>query len=274
MRMMFSTPAVMGVINLSRRSFYSPTPDFSDALTTALEMVSHGAAIIDVGAIATNPQVDIRHDTPSIQEEIDLVVPFIEALSKQSAVSISVDTSRAASMRAAVDAGATMINDQCALMEENALETAVKCQVPVCLMHHFNPARMAGSTSPAILLNEIKTDLKKYTDRCMQAGLLQKNIIVDPGFGGGHFGKNADENFYLLSHLDAIIELGFPVLVGLSRKSLFESIAADPKDRLFASVAGATIAAMQGAAILRVHDVKATAHAMCVVKKVRELKDV
>lgn len=273
MHMKFSVPAVMGVINLSRRSFYSPTPDFSDALTTALEMVSHGAAIIDVGAVATNPQVDIHHDIPSIQEEIDSIIPFVEALSKQSAVCISVDTSRAAVMRAAVDAGATMINDQRALTEENALETAVKCQVPVCLMHYFNPARIAGSTSNATLLDQITMDLKKYVARCLQAGMLEKNIIIDPGFGGGHFGKNADENFYLLSYLDAIVELGFPVLVGLSRKSLFEFIATDAKDRLLASVAGATIAAMHGAAILRVHDVKATVHAMHVVKKVRELRD-
>lgn len=256
---------VMGVINLTSHSFYQGTPAFSDALFKAEMMVKAGAALIDVGAIATNPFINVN-DIPSEQTELDLILPFVDALSKRVDTIISVDTSRAAVMTAAVNAGANMINDQRALTEENALKTAVKLSVPVCLMHHFNPTRTPGDCSPADLLSHIKNDLQKYSERCLSAGMSRNHIILDPGFGGGHFGKNAAENFYVLAHLKEIVTLGFPVLVGLSRKSLFADIQADVNNRLSASIAAATIAAMNGAAIVRVHDVQETVDAMRVIE--------
>ncbi len=264
---------VMGVINLSPHSFYNSLPDFSDALKKAEEMMLQGALIIDVGAVATNPTVKMDSDIPSVQQELDMVIPFVEALSKKINVTISVDTSSAVVMASAVNAGAQMINDQCALTRENALKTAVKLQVPVCLMHHFNPARKPGSSTCVELLAQIKNDLQNDISRCLEAGMLREHIIIDPGFGGGHFGKSLDENFYLLAHLKTIGDLGFPVLVGLSRKSMFAEIQSEIKDRLPASIAGAVIAAMQGASIIRVHDVKETVDAMKVIQKMCELTD-
>ena len=258
----------MGIINVSPDSFYQASPNFSDALNKAIAMVAEGAAIIDVGAVATNPKINIDSSMPSVQQELDAVIPFVEALAKKSDVMISVDTSRAIVMIAAVKAGAHMINDQRALNEEGALETAVKLNVSVCLMHHFNPVRQVGSSTHEALIRQIKSDLQNDISRCLLAGMKKENIIIDPGFGGGHFGKNADENFYLLAHLKTLVDLSFPVLVGFSRKSMFAEIQSKVEDRLHASIAAATIAAMQGASIVRVHDVKATVDAMQVVERI------
>ena len=261
-------PAVMGIINLSPDSFYLATPHSDDALKKAETMALQGAAIIDVGAVATNPTIHLSAAI-SVQAELDKVIPFIEKLSRRVDVMISVDTSRAEVMRAAIHAGAHMINDQCALHTENALETVAALHVPVCLMHHFHPVRTPNASSPDMLLTQIHHDLLQETHRCMAAGILRDNIIIDPGFGGGYFGKSADENFFILNKLRVLVELGFPVLVGVSRKSMFTEIQSQVSDRLYASVAAATIAAMQGAAILRVHDVQATVDAMQVVKKIQ-----
>lgn len=258
-------PIVMGVINLSAQSFYQSLPNYSDALKKAEEMHLTGAGIIDIGAVATNPKINLNLDIPSAQQELDLLIPFIEALTKKINIKISVDTTRAIVMEESVKAGAKFINDQRALTEENALKTAVKLNVPVCLMHHFNPLRQPGSSTHAELLTQIKNDLQNYALRCLSGGMQKENIILDPGFGGGSFGKNAAENFYLLKHLNEIVALGFPVLVGLSRKSMFAEIAEKVEDRLHASIAAATVAAMQGASIIRVHDVRETVEAMKVV---------
>lgn len=261
-------PSVMGIINLSPDSFYQASPTFSDALKKSIEMVSEGADMIDVGAVATNPKIN-QHAKISVQQELDLVIPFVEALSKEIKVMISVDTSRAEVMEAAVKAGAHMINDQCALHGENALAVVARLQVPVCLMHHFNPARQPDSSTCAALLMQIKQDLQKEIERCMTAGIKKENIVIDPGFGGGHFGKSADENFYLLAHLETFVDLSFPVLVGLSRKMMFAEIRPAPEDRLFASIAGAVIAAQKGAFIIRTHDVRETVDAMWVARKTK-----
>ncbi|OGT33591.1 MAG: dihydropteroate synthase [Gammaproteobacteria bacterium RIFCSPHIGHO2_02_FULL_39_13] len=264
------TPTVMGVINLSAHSFYQALPHYSDALKKAEQMVCDGAGIIDVGAIATNPFVNLETDTPSLQQELDLVIPFIELLSKKINITISVDTYRADVMREAIASGAHMINDQHALTEENALKTAVKLAVPVCLMHYFHVPRKQDNTLPVNGLTQIIHELQNHISRCLSAGIKKENIIIDPGFGGGHFGKTADENFYLLANLKEIIDLGFPVLVGLSRKIMFAEIQTKIEDRLYASIAAAVIAALQGASIIRVHDVKETVDAMRVVARIKE----
>lgn len=264
-------PCIMGVINLSPQSFYHATPNYDDALKLAEQMILDGADIVDIGAIATNPKINIQSDIPSQQAELDILIPFIELLSSNFNIKISVDTFRARVMQEAIHAGAHMINDQRALTEAHALETAVKLNVPVCLMHHFHPTRIPGSSTKENLLSQIIFDLKKYTERCLMAGMKKENIILDPGFGGGSYGKNTDENFYLLSQLEKITELGFPILVGLSRKSfLGELINADIENRLYVSIAAAVIAVQKGASIVRVHDVKATADAIKIVEKIME----
>lgn len=270
-------PSVMGVINLSARSFYQALPNYSNALKKAEQMVCDGAGIIDVGAVATNPFVNLETDTPSLQQELELVIPFIELLSKKINIPISVDTYRADVMREAVKAGAHMINDQQALTEENALKTAVKLAVPVCLMHGMTLGAVAkdGATSvepTECILQKVKNDLQHSISRCLLAGIKKENIIIDPGFGGGHFGKTPNENFYVLSHLKSLTELGFPILVGLSRKSMFARIREKVEDRLIVSVAAAVIAAMQGVSIIRAHDVKETVDAMRVVEQVRAVQ--
>jgi dihydropteroate synthase len=265
---------IMGIINLSPQSFYHATPNYDDALRLAEQMSQDGADILDIGAIATNPKIAIESDIPSVQSELDIVIPFVEKLSKNIDTKMSVDTFRTEVMRESISAGAHMINDQRALTQDYALETAVKLNVPVCLMHHFNPPRIAGSSSKENLLSQIILDLKKYADRCLSAGMSKDNIILDPGFGGGSFGKNAEENFYLLSQLEKITALDFPVLVGFSRKSfLGELINADSENRLYASITAAAIAVQKGVSIVRVHDVKATKDALSVVKKLVDIQD-
>lgn len=262
-------PSIMGIINLSAHSFYQGSTNYSDALKIAEKMAFDGAEIVDVGAVATNPAINIESDIPSVQQELNSVIPFIEALRKKINVKISVDTSRAIVMEESIKAGAQFINDQRALTDDNTLNTVVQLNVPVCLMHHFNPVRKPSDLTCAELLTKIKNDLQNYVSRCLNAGIKREHIILDPGFGGGHFGKTANENFYLLQHLKTFVDLGFPLLVGLSRKSMFADIAPKVEDRLYASIAGAIIAAMQGASIIRVHDVKETVDAIRVVDMIR-----
>ncbi|MCX7120996.1 MAG: dihydropteroate synthase [Gammaproteobacteria bacterium] len=260
--------SIMGIINLSPDSFFQSL-NYSNALKKAEQMAIDGASIIDVGAIATNPKINLESQTPTEQAELDLLIPFIEQLSKKIDITISVDTCRAQVMYESVNAGAKMINDQRALTEENALSTAVALNVPVCLMHW-----MGVNTDPRPLipdhnqlLEKIKFDLQNHAQRCLFAGLKKENIIIDPGFGGGNFGKSPDENFYLLAHLKELTDLEFPILVGLSRKSMFSGIQAKAEDRLSASIAAAVIAAQNGASIIRVHDVRETVDAMKVLTR-------
>lgn len=258
-------PVIMGIINLSSHSFHNVFT-FDQALKKAEQMQKDGANYIDVGAIATNPTINITTDIPSEQQECDLLIPFVEKIARNIDIKISVDTFRATVMHACVQAGAQMINDQHALTEPDALETAIQCDVPVCLMHC---ARAQKRESPEALLQEVFDDLKKYADGCLKAGMKKENIIVDPGFGGGNFNKTPDENFYLLAHLEKFTALGFPVLVGLSRKSFFGALLNKPVvERLSASLAGALIAAQKGAAILRVHDVAETRDVLRVWEKI------
>lgn len=260
-------PCVMGVINCSPTSFFQALPQLSDALKMAESMMAQGALMIDVGAVATNPRVDLQLGRPTEQEECDRVVPVIEAIARECDVLISIDTSSPMVMKAAVSAGASIINDQRALRETGALEMAVELAVPVCLMHHFNPQRAPESSTKLALLSQVMNDLQADIRRCLDAGIERDRLIIDPGFGGGHFGKSADENFYLLSQLHHLKTLDMPILVGLSRKSMFgDLLNLSLENRLNASVTGAVIAAMQGADIVRVHDVKETVEAMTIVR--------
>lgn len=271
-------PTVMGIINLSPLSFYQPSVSMADALEKALRMVDEGADILDIGAVATNPAISTSQSllddretralaSVSIQTELDMIIPLIEALKQRVDITLSVDTSNAIVMEEAIKAGAQFINDQRALSEKNTLETVIKYSVSVCLMHHFQPIRKPNSCTREELLTQIIEDCIKNIERCLSAGMQSKNIIIDPGFGGGSFGKSCEENFYLLAHLERFVAIGYPVLVGVSRKSMFgELLNKPPEERLSASISAAVIAAEKGAAIIRVHDVKETVDAMKVLK--------
>ena len=264
------TPILMGIINLSPNSFYNACHSLDEALHLAERMVQEGADILDIGAEATNPLVELN---PNHSFEIERLVPVITAIKQRFDVAISVDTSWPEVMQAVVEAGASMINDQRALKMPGALEAAVKLQVPVCLMHGFYPQRIAASTSSQELLAQIKHDFLAWIEDYQAAGLKAENIILDPGFGGGHYGKNTAENFYLLNHLNEFVDLGYPILAGWSRKSMLgEILNKPPEDRLFASVAVSVILAQKNVRLIRTHDIGATADALKVVREALRLQ--
>ncbi len=261
-------PLVMGVINMSPNSFYQPCLSLSEGLAQAEQMIAEGADILDIGGEATNPQVDILAEAPAIAAEIERVVPLIKTVKQRHPqVLLSVDTSNAAVMRASIDAGVDMINDQRALRRDGALEVVANSDVSVCLMHFFMPQREPQSNSNEAMLKDICRDLGQWAQRCIDAGIARERIVLDPGFGGGNFGKDTQENFYLLKHMDAIQNLGFPLLVGWSRKSMIGEVlgGVSSDQRLYGSISAATLAAQKGAAILRVHDVAPTVDAVKVV---------
>lgn len=263
----FKKPAIMGIINRSPDSFYQPYVHLDAALYAAEKMIRAGVDMIDVGAVASNPDVNFDHEV-AVEEEIERVVLFVQAIAKRFDVLISVDTSHPKVMQAAVYAGAEMINDQHTLRLGNALQVVKELAVPVCLMHHFSPKRIPRSTSLQTLLMIIKKDLNDAVQRCLVHGISPDRIIIDPGFGGGNFGKDTEENFYLLSRFSEFTQLGFPVLVGWSRKSMIgDVLRVKPEKRLFGSISAAVIAAILGAAIIRVHDVPETIDAVRVAQK-------
>ncbi len=263
----WNRPLIMGVINLSPNSFYQPVANLEQALFLAEAMVKGGAAILDVGGEATNPSVDLLRDKPELQIEIDRVVPVIEAIKQRFEVLVSVDTSEVEVMRASVKAGVDLVNDQRTLKNPGVLDFIIESELPVCLMHFFDPIRKPESGSKLELLEEIVEDFRLLVANYQQAGLASDRIILDPGFGGGHYGKSTDENYYLLKNLARFDELSCPVLIGWSRKSMLgDTLDAVSEDRLYGGIAAAVLAAINGAAIIRTHDVKATSDAMKVLE--------
>lgn len=254
--------AVMGILNV--------TPDsFSDggkyraldaALYRAEQMVSEGAAWIDVGGESTRPgAADV-----TVDEELDRVVPVIAALKERFAVKISVDTSKAAVMTAAVAAGAAMINDVRALREPGALAAAAATSADVCLMHMAGqPRTMQAAPSYANVVDDVKLFLQQRMQDCIAAGISHERLWLDPGFG---FGKTVEHNYQLLANLQQFRSLGAPLLIGVSRKSMLGAVTGrESSERLAASISAATIAMLLGGQIIRVHDVAATVDAMKVV---------
>jgi len=264
----------MGVVNRSADSFYSSSAGLSEAVDTAAEMVAAGVDILDIGGEATNPQVDIRNG-PNLQKELDLVVPTIDAFKQRFDVLLSVDSSKPAVMQASIQAGADIINDQHALEAEGALQVVAESDVSVCLMH-FPVGRQPGSGSAEELLQTIRADLMKVVGQCRSHGIADERIILDPGFGQGHFAKNLEENCYLMAHLDKLVDLGFPVLVGWSRKSMIGEILGglQASQRLIGSVAAALYAVEKGASIIRVHDVNETVQAIKVCQTIKGFENV
>lgn len=253
---------VMGVINRSADSFYNVSSSIDTAIDAAAAMVAAGAAIVDIGAEATNPSTE-NAPAMAAEYECELLIPTIEALRSRFKITLSVDTSCVAVMKEAITVGADMINDQRALAAVGAKELVAQHNIPVCLMH-FPEGRPADDCSPQDLLQGVIDDLTGATRQCIDAGIAVDNIIWDPGFGSGRYGKSFSENYYLLAQLAELAKHGFPVLVGWSRKSMLTEILGDvpPAERLFASLSAALYAHQQGARILRVHDVKATVDAL------------
>ena len=259
-------PRVMGILNL--------TPDsFSDggrflardaALRHATQMVGQGAALIDIGGESTRPGAR----PVSVEQELERVVPVIEALAVEIAVPISVDTLKPAVMREAAAAGAGLINDVMALQAPGAIETVAELKIPVCLMHmQGEPRTMQKEPHYHDVVAEVGAFLAERVAACEAGGIRRDRLLIDPGFG---FGKRLEHNLSLLKHLQGLDSLGLPLLVGISRKSMIGSLLGEvPVDqRVIGSVAAAVIAVMQGAAIIRAHDVGQTVEALKIASAV------
>jgi dihydropteroate synthase len=265
-QLMLNRPHVMGIVNVTPDSF-SDGGDYASteqAVAHALELVAQGADILDIGGESTRPGA-----TPvGLDEELERVIPVIEELSTLSNVPLSIDTYKPAVMRAAIKAGADIVNDVRALQEDGALEVVAGSDAGVCLMHmQGSPQTMQQNPQYADVVAEVIDFLRARSAVARQAGIESKRIVLDPGFG---FGKRTAHNIALIQNLEKIAGLGFPLLVGLSRKSVLGKIieADDVNARLYASLAASVISAMKGAHIIRVHDVRATVDALKVVAAV------
>lgn len=263
-RISLDSAIVMGILNVTPDSFSDggSFTDIDSALFQAEKMLSDGAMIIDVGGESTRPGAK----SVSASEELDRVIPIIEKLNQELDVVISIDTSKAIIMTAAAQAGAGMINDVMALQGEGALSAAQGTGLPVCLMHmKGKPRTMQMNPEYHDVVLDVKDFLSQRVEQCLQSGISKEQIIIDPGFG---FGKTLAHNISLFKHLEEFKALGFPVLVGASRKSMLGQITGkEVDDRLAGSIALATLlvakmAALNGAVILRVHDVTETVDAI------------
>ncbi len=254
---------VMGIVNVTPDSFSDGgrynTVD--QALERARDMVDKGAAFVDIGGESTRPGAD----PVSEQEELDRVCPVVEAVARQLDVTISVDTSTPAVILESARLGAGLINDVRALQREGALEAAVASGLPICLMHMKGaPGTMQDSPEYRHVARDVATFLMDRVRECEAAGIESEKIMLDPGFG---FGKTLDHNLQLLAALEQMKVLGYPLLVGVSRKTMLGHVTGrDVADRLPASLAVATIAALKGASVVRVHDVWETVDAVKVVE--------
>ena len=251
---------VMGIVNVTPDSFSDGGAHDSAAaaIAHALKLVEEGADVLDIGGESTRPGAG---EVP-VEEELRRVIPVIEALAAQVTVPISIDTSKPEVMRAAVAAGAGMINDVYALRREGALDAASELGVPVVLMHMLGePRAMQAAPQYDDVVGEVHRFLAERIFACEMAGIDKKKLIVDPGFG---FGKTAQHNLQLLAQLRRFTELDVPVLAGLSRKRTIGDLTGRdvPAERVHGSVAAHVIAAQNGAKLVRVHDVAATVDAL------------
>lgn len=263
-----SSPQVMGILNVTPDSFSDggAYTQLDRALARAEQMVSAGAAIIDIGGESTRPGAK----AVTLQQELDRVLPVIEAVSQRLDAPVSIDTSKPTVMKDAVASGACLVNDVNALRAEGAVEMAAVLGVPVCLMHmQGEPRTMQHAPYYNDVVDDVSNFLLQRAHACEAAGIAKSQIVIDPGFG---FGKNHQHNLTLLKQLEQLCGLGYPLLAGISRKSMIGSLLGDrPADqRLYGSVAAAVIAALKGARLLRVHDVAETVDAVKIVSAVLE----
>lgn len=253
-------PRVMGIVNVTPDSFSDggAHATLEAAVAHGLQLADEGAAVLDIGGESTRPGAD---EVP-VEEELRRTIPVIEALARRVAIPISIDTSKPQVMRAAVAAGAGMINDVYGLRREGALDAAAELGVPVVLMHmQGEPRGMQAAPQYDDVVGEVHRFLAERIFAAEMAGIARKRIVVDPGFG---FGKTAQHNLQLLAQLQRFTELGVPVLAGLSRKKTIGELTGrdDPRERVFGSLAAHLVAAQNGALLLRVHDVAATVDAL------------
>jgi dihydropteroate synthase len=267
-RLELDHPRVCGILNLTDDSFSGDglAGDVGAAVDRGVTMVEQGAALLDVGAESTRPGAEPVPDA----DELARVLPVIEALARRVDVPISIDTSKPDVMRAAVGAGAGLINDVYALRCEGALEAAATLKVPVCLMHmQGEPRTMQEDPHYDDVVGEVHRFLAERVFACEMAGIDKRRVLVDPGFG---FGKTLDHNLALLRGLERFRDLAAGVFVGLSRKAMIGTLTGRGSgvERAAGSAAAALVAAQRGATIVRVHDVAATVDALVVWQAVHE----
>jgi len=260
---------VMGVINVTPDSFSDGgrfrNPD--RALAHARRLVDDGAHLLDVGGESTRPGAE----PVSAEQEIRRVIPVIEAIRAELEVPVSIDTMKPEVMRQAVAAGAGLINDVNGLRDPGALATAAALEVPVCIMHmQGQPRTMQQAPEYTDVVEALLMFFRERVRACVDAGIDERNLVLDPGFG---FGKTLNHNLALLAGLDRFREFGLPILAGLSRKSMLGKLTGrkQPGDRTAASVAAAVLAIERGADIVRVHDVAETVDAVKLVEALRQV---
>jgi len=276
MDFILSSPQIMAVLNTTPDSFsdggelygHGHRLDLSLILARVESFLQQGASIVDVGGESTRPGAE----PVSVEEELERVIPVVEAISKRFDVAISVDTSTPAVMTESAKVGASLINDVRALGRPGALEAAAETGLPVCLMHMSGePGSMQDNPQYDDVVQEVSDFLLMRVEQCVQSDIDAGQILIDPGFG---FGKTLTHNLTLFRHLDQLVTLGFPLIVGVSRKSMIGAILDKPVDqRIIGSVAMAMLAAQKGAQILRVHDVSATADALKILKVLEDKQD-
>ncbi len=259
-------PRIMGIVNVTPDSFSDGgnLPDARAAIAHALRLLDEGAEVIDIGGESTRPGAQ----PVSVDEELSRVVPVIEALRGCSAV-LSVDTRHLGVMRAAIEAGADMINDVEALAAPGALELAANTGVAVCLMHmQGQPDIMQQHPVYGDVVDEVEQFLRSKVALAEQAGIASESIVIDPGFG---FGKSLTHNLQLLRHLGRLKQIGKPLLAGMSRKSMLGQVTGRPvAEREYAGLAAHLYALRQGASLFRVHDVAAMRDAILVWQAIGE----
>jgi dihydropteroate synthase len=264
-RFSLARPLVMGVVNITPDSFSDGGRYFNpqDAIAHARRLREEGADLIDLGAESSRPGVAA---SVSVEEELRRLLPVMQGLRE---LPLSVDTAKPEVMRAALDEGAAMINDISALRAPGAIAAVAATDAAVCLMHmQGTPGTMQQHPSYIDVVAEVKDFLLKRIDSVCAAGIARERVVADPGFG---FGKTLEHNLELLRHMREFAALGVPLLAGWSRKSSLGQITGRPTgERLAASIAAALIAAQNGAAILRVHDVAQTRDALSVLAAVEE----
>ncbi|WDE08285.1 dihydropteroate synthase [Thalassomonas viridans] len=257
----------MGILNVTPDSFSdgSRFNSMDAALQQTEQMIKDGATIIDIGGESTRPGAGEVNEA----DELARVIPVVKAVKQRFDIIVSVDTSKAAVMAEAVEQGAGIINDVCALQNENCLSVMAQSEIPVCLMHmQGKPRTMQVNPQYDDVIDDIKTFFNERIDACQHAGISKERLILDPGFG---FGKTLEQNYHLLAHFADFQSLGLPLLAGLSRKSMIGNLLnREVDERLAGSLATAIVAAKQGAGIIRVHDVKETADALAILQAVKQ----
>jgi len=269
-RIELGRPVVMGVLNVTPDSFSDGGRFFEPAaaLERAMQLAEDGAAIVDVGGESTRPG-----STPvEASEELRRVIPVVECLAASLSVPVSVDTRKPEVMRRALAAGASMVNDVSALAAPGALEVVAASEAAVCLMHmQGEPGTMQAGPHYGDVVAEVRGFLRSRVDACIAAGIPRERLAIDPGFG---FGKALEHNLALLAGLAGIAEDGLPVLAGLSRKRLIGALTGRAEgERLAGSLAAAVVAAINGARIIRAHDVRETVDALAVLAASGALRD-